>query len=350
MSKVRIAFIGAGYMGQQAHLRNYVALDDCEVVAIAEPREKLREAVSARYGIKKTYKNHLQLMDDCEVDGIVASQPYDCHAVLLPEILPRGIPVFTEKPLALTVSSAQILVECAEDSGTLHMVGYHKRSDPAMEYAQWIIREWKDTQVCGQLRYIRATMPPGDWESGGRQGYIHTDEPYPDVRREPPPQDMDAETFEAYNEFVNYYIHQVNALRFLGGESYQVTHASPSGVLFVGESETGVTLTIEMAPYRTSITWEESYLVGFEHGYVKINLPPPLASQQAGTVTVMQDPGSDHPPTITQPVLPKRSAMLNQAANFVAVIRGEGSAPCESSEAAEDLRVSREYIRLKTGR
>jgi predicted dehydrogenase len=350
MSKVKIGFIGTGYMGQQAHLRNYVALDDCEVVAIAEPREKLREAVGARYGIKKTYQNHLELLDDCEVDGIVASQPYDRHAVLLPEVLPKGIPVFTEKPLALTVESAKMLVECAEDSGTLHMVGYHKRSDPAMEYAQSIIREWKDTQVCGQLRYIRATMPPGDWDAGGGQGYINTNEPYPDVRRELPPRDMDPETFEAYNEFVNYYVHQVNALRFLLCESYQVTHASSSGALFVGESETGVTVTIEMAPYKTSVTWEESYLVAFEHGYLKVNLPPPLACQQAGTVTVMQDPGSDHPPTITQPVLPKRSAMLNQAANFVAAIRGEGSAPCESPEAVEDLRISREYIRLKTGR
>ena len=39
MNKVRIGFVGVGSMEQCAHLRNYVTLDDCEVVAIAEVRE-----------------------------------------------------------------------------------------------------------------------------------------------------------------------------------------------------------------------------------------------------------------------------------------------------------------------
>jgi len=349
MSKVRIGFVGTGFMGQQAHLRSYMALEDCEVVAIAEPREKLRAAVAARYGIPNAYSDHWELLANCEVDGIVASQPYDRHAVLVPEILERQIPLFTEKPLAVSFETGERLVQAASDNDTLYMVGYHKRSDPAMEYAQSLIREWKLTEMCGPMRYIRATMPPGDWIAGGDQGYIKTDETSPDGERERPPQDMDTETFEAYNEFVNYYVHQVNALRFLLDEPYDLVHVSPSGVLLVGESPSGVTVTLEMAPYRTSLTWEESYLVAFEKGYVRIDLPAPLISQQAGTVTVMQDPGNEMPPRRTQPVLPKTHAMLNQAANFVAAIREERSAPCEAYEALEDLRICREYIRLKTG-
>ena len=49
--KVRIGFVGVGGMGQCAHLRNYVTVPNCEVVAIAELREQTGQAVARRYGI-----------------------------------------------------------------------------------------------------------------------------------------------------------------------------------------------------------------------------------------------------------------------------------------------------------
>ena len=44
---VRIGFVGVGSMGQCAHLKNYVTLEDCEVVALAEIREALGHRVAA---------------------------------------------------------------------------------------------------------------------------------------------------------------------------------------------------------------------------------------------------------------------------------------------------------------
>lgn len=47
-----------------------------------------------------------------------------------------------------------------------------------------------------------------------------------------------------------------------------------------------------------------------------------------------------------QPVLPLVSAMQNQAKNFLAAVRGQRKAPCESWEALEDLKIARDYIRM----
>ncbi|MFO7635776.1 MAG: gfo/Idh/MocA family oxidoreductase, partial [Clostridia bacterium] len=69
---------------------------------------------------------------------------------------------------------------------------------------------------------------------------------------------------------------------------------------------------------------------------------------QAGTVTVMRDNGKGIP-TVTRPILPGLSAMRRQAANFLAAVRGDRPAPCTASEAAEDLRMARDYIFLKNG-
>ena len=53
------------------------------------------------------------------------------------------------------------------------------------------------------------------------------------------PDYFDKSTGDAYNAFVNYYIHQVNAMRFLLGEPYKVTFADKSGVLMAVESTSG---------------------------------------------------------------------------------------------------------------
>ena len=134
MSKVRIGFVGVGSMGQCAHLRNYASLSECEVVAIAELREKLGKQVAARYGVPKVYRSHEEMLAAEKLDGIVASQPFTRHGVLVPQLLKARLPVFTEKPLAACIEVGEKILRALKESGTWHMVGYHKRSDPATMY------------------------------------------------------------------------------------------------------------------------------------------------------------------------------------------------------------------------
>ena len=111
-------------------------IDDCEVVALAEIRQDTAQLVAARYGIPHIYKDHEEMLAAEKLDGIVASQPFNRHALLLPEIYGKVKHVFTEKPLAVSVEAGEKLARLACDTGTVHMVGYHKRSDPAVDLRQ----------------------------------------------------------------------------------------------------------------------------------------------------------------------------------------------------------------------
>ncbi|MHC4481307.1 MAG: Gfo/Idh/MocA family protein, partial [Planctomycetota bacterium] len=216
--KVRIGFVGVGSMGQAAHLRSYLHVPDCEVVAIAELRQELARQVAARHGIPRVYPDHREMLAAEELDGIVASQQFTRHGALVPELLRAGMRVFIEKPLAGSVEVGERIAQAARETGALLMVGYHKRSDPATAWAKAEVERLKASRELGSLRYVRITMPPGDWIAGGFDDLITTDEPMPDLESDPPASDMDEETYEAYVEFVNYYIHQVNLLRHLLGE------------------------------------------------------------------------------------------------------------------------------------
>ena len=350
MDKVRLGFVGVGSMGQMAHLRNYADIADCEVVAIAELREETGKLVARRYGVPKVYRDHEEMLEAEELDGIVASQPYSRHAVLLPALYEGVRHVFTEKPLAVSVEAGERLAAAAAEAGCTHMVGYHKRSDPATVAARKVIDGWRASGEMGRMTYVRIAMPPGDWIADGFRGLLNAGDPPPEgLETEARPPDMSDEVFGQYNAFVNYYIHQVNLLRHLLGEPYQVTHADRNGRLLVAETDSGVTGVIEMAAYHTSIAWEETALTCFERGTVDLRLPAPLAHNRAGTLEILTDPQNGEPPSHTRPHLPWKHAMLGQAENFLKVCRGEMDPPCGCAEAAEDLRVARDYIRLRTG-
>jgi predicted dehydrogenase len=349
MNKVRIGFVGVGNMGQCAHLKNYVTVPECEVVALAELRPDLGKRVAARYGVPHVYRDAREMLAAEQLDGIVAAQQFTRHGVVLPELYAKGVPVLSEKPLASSIEAGDKLLAALKAGGSWHMVGYHKRSDPAVMYARQEIARLKASGELGALRYVRILMPAGDWVANGFSDLLRSDEPMPDLAKDPPASDMDAEANKLYISFVNYYIHQVNLLRYLLGEPYRVTFADRGGVLLATESQSGATGVIEMTPYRTTVDWQESALVAFEKGYLKIELPAPLANNRPGRVEIMRDPGAGVTPTTTAPSLPWVHAMRQQAINFVRAIRGEIEPPCQAAEALEDLQVARDYIRQWKG-
>ena len=348
MSKVKIGFVGVGGMGQCAHLRNYVTIPDCEVVAIAELRSNTARQVAARYNIPRVYATHEEMLANEQLDAIVASQPFTRHGLLVPELLKAKVPLLTEKALAGSVEQGEKIVKALEQSGTVYMVAYHKRSDPAVMYGKAEIERLKQSGELGAMKYVRITMPAGDWVANGFHELINGDDAPPTLEFEPKAADMDDETYQANLGFVNYYIHQVNMMRHLLGEPYTLTFVSSSQVMLAVESVSGIAGVIEMSPYQSTIDWNESLLVAFEHGYVKIDLPAPLASNRPGRVEIFHDPGEGVTPQTIVPTLPWVHAMRQQAINFIQVVKG-ATPPCDAREALDDLRIAREFIRMTRG-
>lgn len=350
MDRPRIGFVGTGGMGQCAHLRNYVALSDmCDVVAVAELRENTGKRVAEKYRIKRVYANAAEMMRNEELDAIVASQHFGRHGVILKELIAYGKPIFIEKPLAHSIEVGREIVAAAA-AKTRIMVGYHKRSDPAVEYTVAVIRELRCSEELGKLTYVRLLMPAGDWVAGGFFDLVSMPEDSQIwLEFDPAPKHMDAETFTAYTAFVNYFIHQVNLLRHLFGEDYSVQYADPTGKLLVARSESGLPGIIEMSPYHTTVDWQEHAFVAFERGYVKIDLPAPMALNRPGKVEIMKDAGNGATPVTIRPQLPWVHAMRRQAENFIRFVKGEADAPCGAEEALKDLVVAEQYINLVKG-
>ena len=333
MSKIRIGFVGVGGMGQAAHLHHYVTNGDCEVVAIAELRPKMRAAVQHRWGIPHAFATHQDLLaahrsGACRLDGIVA---------------------MTEKPIGRSCEVAQKIIAAEQaHPGSRSIVGYHKRSDPATAWVKAKMRELATSGELGKLRYVRLTMPPGDWIAGGFVQNIFTDDPnYGDqVTWDAAPAGFTEQQAKNHEGFVNFYIHQVNLLRLLLGEDYRATYADPTGVVLHAHSASGIPAVLEMAPWSNTTEWQESALVCYEKGWIRLRLFSPLSALRAGEVEMNIDAGSGATPMTIRPTMPHIGAMQQQAANFIKLIKGEATDLCGALDAKKDLEIADAYIRL----
>jgi predicted dehydrogenase len=349
-AKVRIGFVGAGFMGQLAHIRSYALLgEECELVALAEPRQRTAELVAARYGIGRVYRDHRELLESERLDGIVASQRFRHHAALLPELYPHVRHLFTEKPLALAAATADRLARLAGESGCVHMLGYQRRSDTATVEAKRTVDAWKSSGELGGLRYLRICYTDGDW-TGNAHGLIDVGEqPPPFPAEEPPPEfAADDEAVWALSTGVDELVHPLNLLRHFVGERYRLVFVHGSGRLCAFESESGIPMTIEVSPYRVSVGFDEELLVAFERGYVRLCPAPSLAVNRAGRVEIYTDAGGALPQRVA-PELPWIDPQQAQAANFLRVCRGEASPPTDAAEAAEDLHLVADIVRARVG-
>jgi predicted dehydrogenase len=349
-AKIRIGFVGAGFMGQLAHIRSYARLrDECELVALAEPRQRTAELVAARYGIGRVYRDHGELLESEKLDGIVAPQRYTHHAALLPDVYPHVPHLFTEKPLALGAATADRLASLAGEAGCAHMLGYHRRSDPATAEAKRTVDAWKESGEMGALRFVRICYSRGDWIANAHAGLIDAGDEPPSLTAEEPPAEFagDDDTLWALSKGADELVHPLNLLRHLLGEHYRVVFVHVSGRLCAFESESGVPATIEISPYRVTVGLEEEALVAFERGYVRLRPAPSLAVNRSGTLEIYRDPGRGVRPERISPRLSWIDPMQAQAGDFLRVCRGEAPPTTDAAEAAEDLHLVAEILRAR---
>jgi len=338
-SPLKIGFVGVGGMGQAAHLRHYATLDDCQVVAIAEPMKEKAQRVAAKYEVPNVYPDAASMLQAESLDGIVAIYPFVVHGQVLPPLLESGLPVMCEKPLANSVAHGQAILEAERSSGSgaRFYFGYHKRSDPATRAAVDQINAWKQSGDVGPMQYVRMAMPPGDWVNNAFFDLIHTQEPFEPLQADALPADLTEEQRGRQEWQVNYFVHQYNLIRHLLGEDYEVVYGDTAEKIIVMRSVSGVTAVLETATYNTTYGWHETAMITFERGRIDLQLLAPAEIQNPGRVSVYTNAGMDGQSTQTELILPPMSAMRQQAQFFLDTVRGQQTPLCTAEEALKDL-------------
>ncbi|MCH8924211.1 MAG: Gfo/Idh/MocA family oxidoreductase, partial [Planctomycetes bacterium] len=128
MTKLRLAVVGAGYLGR-FHARLAAGLEGIELVAVIDPDREAREAVATEAHCA-ALAHHREVLD--RVDAIVLAAPTPLHHQIGCELLRAGKHLLIEKPLASTLRQCDELVDIARRHSLTLQVGHVERFNPAL--------------------------------------------------------------------------------------------------------------------------------------------------------------------------------------------------------------------------
>jgi predicted dehydrogenase len=126
--------------GKSTHLR---------FVRAVEPAVENARAFAAAHGLPLDAEFDVVLIDD-RVQAVVLATPHSAH---LPQVIAAaaaGKHVFCEKPLALTLANARLMVDACRNAGVVLGIGANRRLWPSMQ----ALRRFVESGESGELLHL----------------------------------------------------------------------------------------------------------------------------------------------------------------------------------------------------
>ena len=128
MNKIRAAVVGVGYLGR-FHAQKYAQISGCELVAVVDGREEVRNAVAAEVH-STALADYRELLG--KVDAVSVVTPTPAHFEIADAFLAAGAHVLVEKPITETPEQARRLISRAAAQHRVLQVGHLERFNSAI--------------------------------------------------------------------------------------------------------------------------------------------------------------------------------------------------------------------------
>jgi predicted dehydrogenase len=236
VARLKIGIIGCGAIAQIQHLPHLRELDDeFSIGGLADLSPRLLAAVGEEYGVppERRFLDYHDLVRS-DIDGVIVC-PSGSHAAPSIAAAEAGKHVLVEKPMCTSPDEARAMVAAADRAGTLLMVAYMKRHEPAYRFARDRVREMTDVRFVqvnhlhpdndlhtAEFKVLRFDdIPPSAREAttAHHSAQIAHALGYPDAAAVP------ADIAHAYNLILGSMIHDIGNLHGLFGPPRRVLSA-----------------------------------------------------------------------------------------------------------------------------
>ena len=158
MEPLRLGIVGVGGMGGQhlAMAKAAGAQPDVRFTAIADARPDVVAAKSAEHGLPG-FTSAEAMVDSGLCEAVLIAAPHPYHAPICEYAAAKGLHVLTEKPIAVSVSEADRMIDACERAGVLLGVMFQQRTMPLYRTAKEIV----ESGALGRL--YRSTLVASEW-------------------------------------------------------------------------------------------------------------------------------------------------------------------------------------------
>jgi predicted dehydrogenase len=148
--KLKIGVVGCGLVAQVMHMHYLNELSDLfELCAICDISPSVRTTCAEKYHVSRTFFDWKELIAE-PIDAVFILSS-GSHAPIAIAAAEAGRHVFVEKPMCFSVAEGRAMIAAAEAAGTILMVGYNKRYDPAYQ------RAVQERSALEDLRLVKIT-------------------------------------------------------------------------------------------------------------------------------------------------------------------------------------------------
>lgn len=147
-STLRVGVVGAGARSHLA-LKSETPENNCTIVAVVDPSEDAQRRIKLRLKRDIPLYRSVSDMIAAGIDVAFVTSPDDTHHEVTAELLRADIPVYLEKPLAITMEGANDILNTAYETGTRLYVGHNMRH-------MNVVRQMRDIIRRGEIGEVKA--------------------------------------------------------------------------------------------------------------------------------------------------------------------------------------------------
>ena len=354
MSRLKMGYVGCGFMAQKVHLPNIVSLaEECELAAIAEVRPRLGRLVQEHFRVPQLYESHRELAKNKDIQAVAVSGNFYGQGEIAIDLMEAGKDVFMEKPMAISVEQAERILAAEKRTGRRVMVAYMKRYDAGNLLVKKTVDAVRQSGEMGRLRFIRNHGYCGDWTGGLDTPFLKTDEKPPETKAVYPDW-LPPGQVKAYLGYLQQYTHNVNLVRWFVGSGEPVKVKAVD--LDAADGFRGV-VVLEIGGVRTVVEsgavayhgWDEHTQLYFDGGWIRTDAPCLLLRNVPATVEVYRGNTEDKTLSQTFPAGGRVWSYKAEMQHFVASVKNGEPFRSPASDTIEDVRAFEAIFKVFLG-
>lgn len=160
MRKLQVAIVGCGRISD-LHELGYRSCPNAEIVAVCDKNKSIAEAKARAWNVDTICTRFDQILESKNIDIVELIVPHHLHAQMAIAALKAGKHVSVQKPVALSISETDDMIEAAEKSGVYFRVFENFVFYPPIVKAKALIDNW----IIGEPQMIRLHFNTGTLDS-----------------------------------------------------------------------------------------------------------------------------------------------------------------------------------------
>jgi predicted dehydrogenase len=121
---LKVSIVGCGKVADQ-HVHAIRRIPDCVIAGLCDREPLMAKQLGERFGISSCFSDLEEMLQSTFPDVVHITTPPESHYSLAKQCLESGSHVYVEKPLTMTASEAESLMQLAEDHDLRITVGHN---------------------------------------------------------------------------------------------------------------------------------------------------------------------------------------------------------------------------------